>query len=159
MSKADQDEWDDLCKTRDVRKEEVRLINIELEKLAAKTFIHHLSRGKWKVIAGGDAYSNYLDPADRETERVLVEIASVLFNLGYHDSFYLSQGDVHFRACVNDGELSIYIDFYEDTALESGKVLNLDIDLSDHEGQDERSTSRSVRRVQQGRAEGSAAGG
>ena len=129
-SMSDQLEWDTLNRKKENLKKEIASVDEGLKAVATRTFTHYLSKGKWKVIAGGDEYSNFLDATDSDTEQVLVEVASVLFDLGYHDEFYLQQGSVCLRATVDDGAFRIYIHAYGDDMVSDCKILNLDVDLS-----------------------------
>ena len=100
----DQATWDDLIAQKAKLNEDILVADAMLAALAAKTFVHLLRTGTWKV--SGSRY-NTIEAADAAASEQVETIISTSLGLNHHDGFAIIDGNVRVYGRVSDGELTL----------------------------------------------------
>ena len=117
-------------------KDDQRLLEDERVVVAEAIFLRFLQAGKWnvsKVKTGADEDLMKITPANDVSEKSMTHLLMETFDLGWHDNFLIGFPSGYVEGRVDDGRLSLYLDFYG--TLKSKKVqeglraLNVDFDF------------------------------
>ena len=116
---------------------EKRVSEVVQEKIIEGVFLRFLRTGKWKVnrVSDNDDRMRITPNNDIASERLMVHLLMETLKLNWHDHFIAFAHGVFIEGYVDDGQLSLYVEFYD--SLASQKVqdglaaLQIDFDFGE----------------------------